>query len=86
MALAAQPSAELELLPGSPTTVLITCCGEARAAFVLPVPHEEVCRAMGHSIPQGIDPALDRLWEEQRQDDMVPLYLLDHEATGDQVA
>ena len=66
LTLAAQPSAELELLPGSPTTVLITSGGKAQAAFVLPVPHEVVCRAMGHPIPQGIDQALNRLWEEER--------------------
>ena len=37
LSLAARPDAEVELLPGSPTTVLVVSGGKARATFVLPV-------------------------------------------------
>ena len=64
--LAAQPDAKVELLPGSPTTVLITNGGKAQAAFVLPVPHEEACRALGRPITPGPDPEFDLLWYEEQ--------------------
>ena len=66
LVLAGQPGVEVELLPGTPTTVLITNGGRAQAAFVLPVPHEEACRALGHPVIPGPDPELDLLWYEEQ--------------------
>jgi len=67
LSLAARPDAEVELLPGSPTTVLVISGGEARATFVLPVHHDEVSHALGRPPQKVADPELDQLWmEEQR--------------------
>ena len=65
LVLAARPDAEVELLPGTPTTVLVTSAGKARAAFVLPVPHAEACHILGRPITPGPDPELDLLWAEE---------------------
>ena len=77
LSLAARPDAEVELLPGSPTTVLVVSGGKARATFVLPVSRDQVSRALGRPHAPVVDPELDRLWmEEQRQDEMLPSDLL----------
>ena len=66
LTLAGLPEAVVELLPGSPTTVLVVSGGEARAAFILPVSHAEASRALGYAVKAEVDRELDRLWEEQR--------------------
>ena len=63
--LAGQSDAEVEILPGSPTTAVITSGGKARATFILPVPRAEACRVLGRPVPRGPDPELDRLWAEE---------------------
>ena len=65
LSLAARPDAEVELLPGSPTTVLVISGGKARATFILPVPHDEVSHALGRPPQKGVDPEMDRLWTEE---------------------
>ena len=65
LVLAGQPDARIELLPGTPTTVLVTTSGKARAAFVLPVPRDEACRTLGCPPSQEPDPELDLLWAEE---------------------
>ena len=86
MALAAQPDCTVELLPGLPTTILVVSGGKAKAAFVLPVAHEEACLALGRVAPPQVDLVMDWLWEEERQDDMLPLDLLLDTAEAEQVA
>jgi len=66
LVLAGRPDAKVELLPGTPTTVLISSGGQARAAFVLPVSHAEACRALGRPVTPGPDPELDLLWHEEQ--------------------
>ena len=66
LVLAGRPDAQVELLPGSPTTVLVTSAGQARAAFVLPVPHAEACHILGRPITPVPDPELDLLWYEEQ--------------------
>ena len=79
LVLASVPDAEVELLPGSPTTVLVVSGGRARATFILPVPHDEASRALGRKASPLRDRVMDRLWEEQRQDDLLSPDLL-HDA------
>ena len=67
LALAARPDAKVELLPGSPTTVLVISGGKARATFILPVPRDEVSRALGRPTQVVVDPEMDRLWMEEQQ-------------------
>jgi len=65
LSLAARPDAEVELLPGTPTTVLVISGGKAQATFVLPVPHDEVSNALGRPPQEAVDPEMDRLWTEE---------------------
>ena len=65
LSLAARPDAKVELLPGSPTTVLVISGGQARATFILPVPREEVSRALGRPPRVMVDPEIDQLWMEE---------------------
>ena len=68
LALAARPDAEIELLPGTPTTVIIACGGKIEAAFVLPVNQSEAARAMGQPEPnQSGNMAIMQLWQEEQQ-------------------
>ena len=66
LSLAARPDAEVELLPGFPTTVLVVSGGKARATFVLPVSRDQVSRALGRAHTPVVDPELDRLWMEEQ--------------------
>lgn len=66
--LAARADAEVELLPGTPTTVVLTVAGRARAAFVLPADDAELRHALGQPRPPRRDLALERLWHEDQQD------------------
>jgi len=65
LVLAGRLDAEVELLPGTPTTVVISSAGKAQAAFVLPIPHAEACRALGRPATPVPDPELDLLWAEE---------------------
>jgi len=65
-ALAGVPNASVELLPGSPTTVIINNDGQAQAAFVLPISEAEACKAFGMPSPEVRDHELEALWEEER--------------------
>ena len=66
LVLASVPDAEVELLPGSPTTVLVVSGGRARATFILPVPHDEASRALGRTPQKVVDAEMDRLWMEEQ--------------------
>ena len=66
LVLASLPDAEVELLPGSPTTVLVVSGGQARATFILPVPRDEVSRALGRPPREMVNPELDLLWMEEQ--------------------
>jgi len=66
LVLASVPDAKVELLPGSPTTVLLVSGGQARATFILPVPRDEVSRALGRTPRVMVDPELDQLWMEEQ--------------------
>jgi len=63
-ALAGVPNANVELLPGAPTTVVIHKEGKAQAAFVLPISEAEACKAFGMPSPEVRDHELEALWEE----------------------
>ena len=65
-ALAAEPNASVELLPGTPTTVVISTNNIAQAAFVLPISETEACKAFGMPAPLPRDRELEQLWEEDR--------------------
>jgi len=68
LALAARRDTEIELLPGSPTTVIIISGGKAEAAFVLPVEPAEVAKTLGQTEPSKPDNMdLTRLWQEDLQ-------------------
>ena len=70
LVLAARPDTQVELLPGTPTTVLITSNGKAQAAFMLPVEPCEVLRALGRQEPRNTNADILQLWEENRQAQM----------------
>ena len=65
-ALAANPDAQVELLPGAPTTVVIHTNNKAQAAFVLPISEATACKAFGMPAPLPRDRELEQLWEEDR--------------------
>ena len=67
LTLAASPDAKVELLPGIPTTVLITNGGKAEAIFVLPVELAVAMNALGQTEPKYPGTAMLQLWEETRQ-------------------
>jgi len=66
-ALAGEPSASVELLPGVPTTVVVSINDQAQAAFVLPISEAEACKAFGKPTPVPRDRELEALWEEDRR-------------------
>ena len=65
-ALVGCPSAEVELLPGTPVTVVIMSNGRAKAAFVLPISEAEACKTFGQPAPVSRDREMEVLWEEER--------------------
>jgi len=65
-ALAGVPDASVELLPGSPTTVIINNNGKAQSVFVLPISEAAACKAFGQAAPVLRDRELEALWEEDR--------------------
>ena len=64
-ALAGLSNANVELLPGTPTTVVISIDDQAQAAFVLPISETEACKAFGMPAPLPRDRELEALWEEE---------------------
>lgn len=77
LALAAR-RVHVELLPGTPTTVVVCERGRARAAFVLPISEGEARKAFGRPVPQPRDRLVEQLFEEDRQDALTtPDVLLD---------
>jgi hypothetical protein len=67
LALASRDDAEIELLPSSPTTVVISVDDKIQAAFILPISHAEAERAFGAaSSPR--DKTLEQLWELDHRD------------------
>ena len=71
LAVAARPYAKVELLPGHPTTVIITCHGQIEAVFVLPLKASEVLKALGKDTVPKADLDLLALWEEERQAEQI---------------
>jgi hypothetical protein len=67
LALASRDDAKVELLPSSPTTVVISVDDKIQAAFILPISHAEAERAFGvASSPR--DQTLEQLWELENRD------------------
>ena len=62
--IAADPSAEVELLPGAPTTLVFTAAGHIRGLFILPIAEDE---AQLLHLPEAtnLDPFTLRLWEDE---------------------
>ena len=69
LSLAARRDAQVELLPGTPVTILISAGGQARAALVLPISESEARRLVGQPAPTKRDGQLEVLWEEDRAAD-----------------
>jgi hypothetical protein len=59
----------VEVLPGTPTTVVFTAKQRAVALLVLDVSGDEARRILGIDALPASDPGADRLWEETRQYD-----------------
>jgi len=71
LALAGRPDARVELLPGSPTTVIISAGDRPAAAFVLPISADEAGQALGNLALAQRDPMLEQLWEQERWSAMI---------------
>jgi len=71
LSLAARPDSQISLLPGSPTTVVLSAAGEPSAAFVLPIAESEARRLFGQPAPEPRDRLLERLFEEERQAELM---------------
>jgi len=69
LSLAARRDAQVELLPGTPTTILISAGGQTRAALVLPISESEARKLVGQAAPTKHDGQLEVLWEEDRAAD-----------------
>jgi hypothetical protein len=71
LALAAREDAKITLLPGTPTTVVVSASGQPSAAFLLPIAEDEARRMFGQPEEEPSDRLLERLFEEQRQDELL---------------
>lgn len=67
VAIAARPDATVNLLPGSPTTVVISAAGQPAAVFILPLSEAEAQRLLKLPVAEPRDYVLERLFEEERQ-------------------
>jgi len=67
LALAARRDARVELLPGMPTTVVLTAGDQPTAAFVLPIAQDEARRMFGLPATEPRDRLLEQLFEEDRR-------------------
>ena len=65
--LSAGVDSEVEILPGSPTTVVITSGGQLRGMVVLHMDGDEARALLGFPPITTADLAIDQLWEEQRE-------------------
>lgn len=72
LALAARRDAKVTLLPGRPTTVVLSASDQPAAAFVLPISEEDARRMFGHPAGEPRDRLLEQLFEEQRQAELAP--------------
>ena len=68
--LAAKSDAAIELLPGSPTTVLVVSGGKTQAIFMLPVEHGEVLKALGQREPCAPGADILQLYDDERWAEM----------------
>ena len=69
LTLAARRDAQVEVLPGTPVTILISAGGQARAALVLPISECEARKLVGQTAPTRRDGQLEVLWHEDRAAD-----------------
>ncbi len=69
---------EIELLPGTPVTIVVSNGSKPAAAFILPIPEDEARRAFGKPVKASRDHMLEQLFEEDRQAELAqPDVLLD---------
>jgi hypothetical protein len=66
--IAADPSAEVELLPGAPTTLVFTAAGHIRGLFILPIAEDEARQLLHLPEATNLDPFTLRLWEDDRRE------------------
>lgn len=69
MRVIAQPDGQVEVLPGSPTTIVFSAGGQACGVLVLPIDGARVCKPLHLPPPKQRDRTADRMFEEQRFDD-----------------
>jgi len=69
-AIAARPDAVVEVLPGSPTTVVFSAGGKLKGLMVVPGTEAETRSLLGLPATAPRDRAADRIWEEGRQEDV----------------
>ena len=72
MVIAAHPDAQVEVLPGSPTMIAFIAGGRIKGLFILPIGEHDARRLLGQAQPQR-DLGADRLWEETRQAELLPI-------------
>ena len=65
--LSAGPDSGVEILPGSPATIVFTSGGKLRGMVVLPMDNDEARVFLGFPPTTTTDLATDQLWEEQRE-------------------
>ncbi len=65
----ARPDAVVEVLPGSPTTVVFSAGGKLKGLMVVPGTEAETRSLLGLPAAAPRDRAADRIWEEGRQED-----------------
>ena len=68
LATAARSDALVEVLPGSPTTVIFSAGGRLQGMLVVPTSENEARHLLGLE-PTNRDIMAETLWEEQRRDD-----------------
>ena len=65
--LSAGPDSGVEILPGSPATIVFTSGGKLRGMVVLPMDNDEARAFLGFPPITTIDLVADQLWEESRE-------------------
>ena len=65
--LTAGPDSEVEILPGSPTTIIFSSGGQLRGMVVLHMDGDEARALLGFPPITTTDLVIDQLWEEQRE-------------------
>ena len=69
-AMAMDPDAEIDVLPGAPTTITFTVGNELKGLMVLPIDEHEARHQLGLPMVQSPDLASEALYEELRELDM----------------